>query len=364
MTQDSVWKQVTLQFNPAFPKVREDLSAIHLSENGNLWLGCDEDAFIERLSSLDGGQTFGNHQRFPVKDYIDLPVSGAKEVEVDIEGLAESDHYLWLVGSHSWKRKSPKPDRTDAENVKRLATIEAEANRYLLARIPIIDQALAIANPDESLTAAKLETTRDGNLLTEALKDDPHLGAFVKSDIPSKDNGFDIEGLAVSHNRIFLGLRGPVLRGWAVLLELAVENTSPHLLKLKKIGRKDRLYKKYFLDLNGLGIREISIEGDDLLILAGPTMSLDGPVKVFRFVNGMHLGDNTFCKPQFFINIPYGEGVDHAEGITQFQAIAGEPSLLVVYDSPYSKRLVGKNDIVADVFKEEWQAVKPPTSSD
>ena len=31
--------------------------------------------------------------------------------------------------------------------------------------------------------------------------------------IPSNDNGFDVEGLAVSGNRVFLGLRGPVLAG-------------------------------------------------------------------------------------------------------------------------------------------------------
>lgn len=374
MAQDLVWKTVTLQFDPALLKegkdLRKDLSAIHLSEDGNLWLGCDEGASIERLTSSDRGQTFGKHQHFELKSLLSLQVSKKnpeKEIEIDIEGLAESDHYLWLVGSHSWKRKNYDPKESDAENFERLSTVKAEANRYMLARIPIVDGQLVKRNVDGTLTAAQLaiiDADKQGNLLMAALQDDPHLAAFIQAEIPSKDNGLDIEGLAVSHGRIFLGLRGPVLRGWAILLEVEVENTSPHLLKLKKIGQDDRHYKKYFLDLQGLGIREISIEGDDLLILAGPTMSLDGPVKIFRFVNGMHLGDNTFCKPQSFINIPYGEGVDHAEGMTQFQAIAGEPSLLLVYDSPAPQRLVGQNDIVADVFKKEWQVVKPQTSAD
>ena len=76
------------------------------------------------------------------------------------------------------------------------------------------------------LTAARLEGDARGNLLTKSLQDDPHIGPFVPrfsngklSGIPGKDNGFDVEGLAVSGNRAFLGLRGPVW-GWAVVLEV------------------------------------------------------------------------------------------------------------------------------------------------
>ncbi len=42
----------------------------------------------------------------------------------------------------------------------------------------------------------------------------------VTSAVPGKDNGLDIEGLAVSEDRIFIGLRGPVLRGWTVILAM------------------------------------------------------------------------------------------------------------------------------------------------
>jgi hypothetical protein len=31
--------------------------------------------------------------------------------EIDVEGLAYADDYLWVVGSHSTKRKKPKPDK-------------------------------------------------------------------------------------------------------------------------------------------------------------------------------------------------------------------------------------------------------------
>ncbi len=50
-------------------------------------------------------------------------------------------------------------------------------------------------------------------------------------------------------------------------------------------------------------------------------------------------------------DIPYGNGDDHAEGMTLFQDVAGIPSLLVVYDSPAKTRLVGESGVIADVFK-------------
>ena len=39
-----------------------------------------------------------------------------------------------------------------------------------------------------------------------------------------------------------------------------------------------------FLPLAGLGVRDLHLDGDDLLLLAGPTMVLDGAVRVFRWV--------------------------------------------------------------------------------
>ena len=106
--------------------------------------------------------------------------------------------------------------------------------------------------------------------------------------IPGKDNGLDIEGLAVAEGSVFVGLRGPVLRGWTTLLEMAVgeDDDAPSTLKLKEIGSNGSLYRKHFLDLGGLGVRDLCLDGDDLLILAGPTMDLDGPVTVFRWRGG------------------------------------------------------------------------------
>lgn len=342
--------QVLLRFEDGFKEHREDLSALLFTSQRHLWIGSDETSTIERLSFIDN-ENFDNHKRFYVKDFIELPEP--EDQEIDIEGLAYSDYYLWFVGSHSWKRKKPKSNKTDVENIARLAKIKTEANRYILGRIPLIDGELFKScqhpkDPSIELTAAKLQLTNRGNLLMDALATDPHLGYFVGATIPGKDNGFDIEGIVVYQNRIFLGLQSPVLRGWAIMLEIELETISPEILSLKQAEQQ---YKKYFIYLNGLGIRDLCLDKEDLLILAGPTMDLDGPVRIYRLQNGVNLPDNILSKPDVVMEIPYGDLDDHPEGITLFDQITGMPSLLVVYDSPAQKRLKGDGDVIADVFK-------------
>ena len=92
-----------------------------------------------------------------------------------------------------------------------------------------------------------LEFTEHADELTKGLsavaedeggKSDRHLSPWLA--LPGKDNGFDIEGVAVSGERVFLGLRGPVLRGWAVVLELHPEEDGAATLGLKKIGPQGR----------------------------------------------------------------------------------------------------------------------------
>jgi hypothetical protein len=76
-----------------------------------------------------------------------------------------------------------------------------------------------------------------GTDLRDLLADDEHLAPFLP--IRGKDNGLDVED-----------------------------------------GRQ---YRKRMLALGGLGVRDLCPHGPDLLVLAGPTMDLDGPVHVFRW---------------------------------------------------------------------------------
>ena len=183
----------------------------------------DEACGLDRLRRLDPVAReflhFGEVRDFPLADLLDLP--GTAEEEADLEGTAVADGLFWVVGSHGLKRKNARPDREHAENAKRLAKVALDGNRRLLACLPIEPDASAepclVREAKDGRRAMRLKGDAQVNPLTRALADDPHFGPYMT--IPGKDNGFDIEGLAVDGRRLLLGLRGPVLRGWSGLTE-------------------------------------------------------------------------------------------------------------------------------------------------
>lgn len=321
----------------ALADIRDNLSAIVLSKH-HLRLGGDEGTQIERLTASGDGN-FEDHQRFDLASFLDLPVAGKSEI--DIEGLDINSGHLWLVGSHSLKRKKFDQTKTDEENRKRLTKVEREPNRYTLARVPLAPGG-DLSNPG----AARLDSDADGSEITRALLRDNVLSPFCE--VPSKENGVDVEGLAVHGERVFLGLRGPVLRGWAVLLGFDWKEASKGRLALASP------LKKHLLDLGGLGIRELCIAGRDLLVLAGPTMALDGPVSVFRWAKALDQTSEcivTRKELKQVLDVPFGtgkeSGCDHAEGIALMD---GE--LMLCYDSPAPERLINAEPqkILVDVF--------------
>lgn len=348
--------RVLLRFDDDSADLLEDLSAAALTPDGSLWVGSDEFITIERLSPVEP-YIFAEHRSFSIGDFVELP---NQEDEIDIEGMDYANHYLWLTGSHSSKRKKPK-GKNPKKDIERIETIETELNRYLLARIPVIQGELfkSCPHPDDSdanLTAACLKKTDDGNILTDVLKADRHLGPCLSFPLPSKENGFDIEGLAVHGNRVFLGFRGPVLRGWAIILEIEVEEEEAGTLTLKAIGEAGQRYKKHFVYLNGLGVRELCLKGEDLIILAGPTMELEGSMRVFRLNQALDrsadsLSDQESGDLEVLFDLPFTLGTDHAEGLALFPCLGRADSLLVVYDSPDEARRPEPNAIFADVFR-------------
>jgi hypothetical protein len=341
--------------------IRESLSAV-MQVGRHLWLGCDETATLERLTDQGDGR-WGDHRTYRIADVLDLP-AGADD-EVDVEGLAWDPPYLWFVGSHSRKREKPDPGEDVEAFAEALADVDVEDNRYILARIPLEEDAEAgglvprRSCPDprdrsKTLTAARLKGKGRDNALMRALAKDPHLRKFIR--LPGKDNGFDIEGLSAVGGRLFVGLRGPVLRGWAVVLELQPEEgKQPGRLKLAPIGPGGRRYRKHFLDLDGLGVREITHLGNEMLVLAGPTMDVHAPATVFHWRGAVTAESDSVASGRTLkrvMELPHdvdGPG-DHPEGMCRFQAdgLRGD-GLLVVYDSPARRRQRG-GGLRADVF--------------
>ena len=158
--------------------------------------------------------------------------------------------------------------------------------------------------------------------LTDLLVTDPHLAPFLA--IPSKDNGLDVEGLAVHGDTLYIGLRGPVLRGWACVLEVlpTTNDRDPTRLRFTTVNDSTR-YRKHLLDIGGLGVRDLCPDGDDLLVLAGPSMALSGPVRLHRWHRAAHAETSRVVRGTELTletELPHGAGEDHAEGI----ALLGE----------------------------------------
>ena len=335
--------QVTLTFADWRPMrhvedpLHKDLSAV-ARVGDSLFLACDETATVERLHRTANG-SFGDHHHFALDSFFKLP-AGANG-EMDIEGLWADGDYLWLVGSHSLKRCKPKRHETEAgDALARMEEVEREPNRFFLGRIPLVEQVPGIHTPvrsDGERQAASVKLGKNRSAIARWVANDSHLRPFL--DIPSKENGFDVEGLAVRGSRVWLGLRGPVLRGHAVVLDLEITERSPGRLKARRLDDGKR-YRKHLLDTRGLGIRDMRLSGDDLLLLVGPTMSLEGPAFVLRWRGAAHDDSSGVIDPKSIetvAELPYRLNVDHPEGIDLWPE-AGPEALLVIYDAPAPER--------------------------
>ena len=343
-------------------KIRDDLSTVARSGK-YLWLAFDEGSRVERLKKVRN--YYAQHQRFYLGDYLDLPEEYG---EMDIEGITYSGHYLWVVGSHSLKRDSPGDEDREAsvsKQIKKFLKVKNDPNRHTIARIPLIEDSESGEfvlhkkyphpdNPGELLTAAKLDADASSDQLSRALGEDKHLKTALT--IPAKENGFDIEGIAVVGDRIFLGLRGPVLVGWAIILEIAVKQKGKKPLKLKKIGKHKQKYRKHFINLHGMGIRELDAFNDDLLILAGPTMNSDGTIALYRINGGLPDEKESITyhdQVERLVNVTLGHeteyGTEKAEGLV----LTDDHRLMVVYDTPCEARKPGEDDTYADIFNYE-----------
>lgn len=351
-SQKKVAHKCLIQFEKGFSSLedlRTEISSCLVTEN-NLWLSYDEDAGIERLTRTERG--FGYHKHYELFDFFDLP-SGSGEA--DMEALAYQEPYLWFCGSMSLKRDSPSPEDSLEDQLDDLSDVDLDENRFSLGCIPCIkkDGSYELLKEAE-YNGKKIKPLmlRGGTKSTElhnALMRDEHLERFMM--IPCKDNGFDIEGLAVYNERIFIGLRGPVLNGYAVILEISCKEFDDELLLSKKPD-EEKLYRKHFIDLQGMGIRELNItKNGDLYLLAGPTMDLDGTISIYKIPGGLpDQYASVIHEPERLFDVARGaeleHGVDKAEGM----AFLPEGHLLITYDSPVKDRLEGETGVWMDCY--------------
>ena len=228
--------------------------------------------------------------------------------EMDIEGLAVEDDTIYVIGSHSAKRVRVKPDKKLKRNRKqfRADKIAAEKNRAWLYRLVLDDEAQL--QDKERISLRKL------------LREHPVLKPF--SAIPSKENGIDIEGIAVADGWLYLGFRGPVLR----------ENYVP-VLKLDFDDPED--HELLYVELGGYGIRAMTRVTDGFLIVAGPVGDGPGGYPVYHW-------DGRDVIPGHSRDKPIGQLTrlaelkapkeGKAEGITVLQETPTDYECIVVFD--------------------------------
>lgn len=368
---------IWLEFDPRLDKrlrskLVSGLSCI-VRIGATLWMANDETCHIERVqlrpSSGARAQRWGQHTRYALADYLPLamPRQSADPLETpetDLEGLDFRDGYLWVLGSHARSRGEAN-HATANDNLRALATIERKGNRYLLGRIPVTPGsdgpglAREIGKGSQRRTAASLRNNAKGSQLTRLLQRDEHFGPFVA--LPGKENGLDCEGLAVAPSgRVFVGLRGPVLDGWAGLIELRIVANPDHAARLRLApvrlapGGRKRTYRKHFLDLDGRGVRDLVLDGEDLLILAGPTMAASGSFAVFRWSGGARVARQSVVRGdrlEKILELPDAGKSDHPEGLAMWPASgSARARLLVVYERTAKRRRRGDSAVAADLY--------------
>jgi Protein of unknown function (DUF3616) len=224
--------------------------------------------------------------------------------EIDIEGIACENGIIYVVGSHSFKRKTNEADRMYAQSRIEIGDVSSESERDQLFRLNL--------NPDP-----KIERTS----LRSIIENDKILKLFSK--IPSKENGIDIEGLAVFNGLLYIGFRGPVLRdNWVPILKCKFADpiTRPELV---------------FVNLGGRGVRDLTSVKDGFLILAGPVGDGPGSYQVYFWDGGVQQpGSPTAGRSgqlALLGEIPVDDGVK-AEGIALLKESNSDYEVLIVFD--------------------------------
>lgn len=314
-------RAVTLDYGAAgTPVLLRNLSGA-ASIGELLWTVSDEGRTVECLRRAKTG--------FVLEDQINLDglfpdVPGAADGdELDLEECSISGGRLWLCGSHCRVRRKP----ADGQHLN--AEVMRRPSRQFFGSIPLTR---AGARSDGEVF---LLPPSGRNSLRRVLRGNSYLAPYLA--LPSKEGGLDIEGMLVRGASAFLGLRGPLIDSFAVVVELAL---SDRLKKGVSIAHV------HFLALDGLGVRGLARWGKDILLIAGPVADSKTP---FR----LHL-----WRPRRVDVIQSAETVlqwtgaqEKPEAICPLTDETGQAGLLTLFDSPNSARVSGRR------YKGEWRAI-------
>jgi hypothetical protein len=306
MSSEGIQLIASVEFSGGI-KEPEDISAI--AQVGSfLVIGSDEavgdENFIQVLKEV-GPDHYEVH-----RDILLFEGNKKDGKELDIEGIAVEADTVYVVGSHSARRKLITQDKKYKKNRRKLQEeeIDDRKNRAWLFRLTIDDQGRGSGRKKKSLR--------------KIIKNDRVLKTFSK--IPSKENGVDIEGIAAKGEWLYVGFRGPVLRG----------NYVP-VMKLK-FDEPAETYELLYVNLAGRGFRDIKPVSDGFLIVAGPVGYGPGSHQLYHWdgkdvIPGKDRRAEDIGKVHLLGEIrPPKDG--RAEGILVLQEEDTSYELIIVYD--------------------------------
>lgn len=229
--------------------------------------------------------------------------------EFDLEALAVDSHdgrivRLWMIGSHAMGHDEP-----PGSDLKRLG-LRRQRNRLLFGCVEVDQRGVLVPRSGRHLRIRPIGGTWTTRFLSALREASPSASGFVREAsalthlaIPgdvadtigwftpytmasTKENGLDVEGLVIRRRDddaskvvALVGLRGPVIDGFAVIIEVEIRDYNRRRLKLESEPRF------HLLDLKGFGVRDLQWRGDDLVILAGPTMTRQKESELFCWPN-------------------------------------------------------------------------------
>lgn len=233
--------------------------------------------------------------------------------EVDIEGITFGDGHLYVAGSHSARRRLLKPEASVRRNRERLLEIRQGDSRCRLYRLALDTASGKLGTPDHID-------------LRKRLRKDPLLKTFVG--VPGKENGIDIEGIAYRDGELYLGFRGPVLRGNYVPL-MVLDFDHP------------KRYRLDFVRLDGQGIRDLVALENGFLIIGGPVNDAPGPFCLWWWDGEDQIpGKSRDVRPAEMLGEITTAGGAKAEGLALLDERDGRAELIVLYETEASSQAV------------------------
>lgn len=269
-----------------------------------LILGADEGHKLQVLARTEDGMGWK----------VQRDVALAKDdLEVDIEAITYGDGSLYVVGSHSCRRRRMKSELSVRKNHERLLSVNRHNARNRLYRLPFNPKNGNVGKPE------KID-------LTKRLQKDPLLHTFVG--LPSKENGIDIEGMAYRDERLYMGFRGPVLRGnYVPVMIFQFDHPKRYVLR--------------FVRLQGQGIRDMVALDGGFLIVSGPVNDAPGPFRLWWWDGEDQIpGKDRQVRDTELLGAVSTPGGAKAEGLALLERSGDLAEVMLVYETSTAAQAV------------------------